>query len=311
MGEVNGQKVGFEPFTGERLDTLTPADAAKAGNAPYIIQKFGYSATATKTLSMTFDDGPDPKITPELLNVLSANKAPATFFVTGKNAAQYPEIVARMVREGHAVGLHTVTHPDMASEPGWRQHIEIVATDRVIRSITGQQSGFWRMPFLGDDERSHQESIDALLRAQQMGYTHASQDFDTRDWEIEAKPSGRVADIPMPNLKSGKNITLLMHDAGGSNRQWTIEYVKKLIPYARAHGYTFHTMPSQASGGCHSLAKKTRQQASRLSFARSRWDTRSRRRTSTPLTGMSRPSPVVALLTSPCRTWTAPRTSRS
>jgi hypothetical protein len=56
---VDGQKVGFEPFTGARLVTLRGADAAAAGSARYVIQQFGYSATATRTISMTFDDGPD------------------------------------------------------------------------------------------------------------------------------------------------------------------------------------------------------------------------------------------------------------
>jgi peptidoglycan-N-acetylglucosamine deacetylase len=240
---VHGQKVGFEPFTGERLVTLSGADAVNAGGARYVIQKFGYSATATKTISMTFDDGPDPKVTPALLNVLSANKTPATFFVIGKSAAQFPEIVARMVREGHAVGDHTLTHPDIASEPTWREHVELVATGRVLRAITGQQAGFWRMPYLGHDEKSQQETIDGLLRAQRLGYTLANYDFDTFDWDTEAKARGRMTDIPLPNLSSGKNITMLMHDAGGPNRMWTVGYVKKLIPYAKAHGYTFQTMP--------------------------------------------------------------------
>ena len=241
--EVNGQKVGFEPFTGERLVTLTGADAARAGSARYVIQKFGYSATAHKTISMTFDDGPDPIVTPALLNVLSANKTPATFFVIGQSAAKYPAIVARMVREGFAVGDHTLTHPDIASEPAWREQVELVATGRALRAITGQQAGFWRMPYQGADEQSQQQTIDGLLRAQRLGYTLANYDLDTDDWLIEAKPGGRMADIPLPNLSGGGNITMLMHDAGGSNRMWTVEYVKKLIPYAKAHGYTFQTMP--------------------------------------------------------------------
>ena len=240
---VDGQKVGFEPFTGQRLVTLTGADAVKAGGSRYVIQEFGYSATATRTISMTFDDGPDPVVTPALLNVLSANKTPATFFVVGKNAAKYPEIVARMVREGHAVGVHTLTHPDFTSEPAWRQQVELVATSRVLRAVTGQQAGFWRMPYLGNDELSQQQTIEGLLRAQRLGYVLSNYDLDTRDWEIEARPLGSTAEIPMPDLSRGQNITMLMHDAGGPNRMWTVEYVKKLIPYAKAHGYTFQTMP--------------------------------------------------------------------
>jgi peptidoglycan-N-acetylglucosamine deacetylase len=242
--EVDGLKVGFEPFTGERAVSWTGVDAASVGGAPYVIQRFGYSATATKTISMTFDDGPDSKITPELLNVLSANRTPATFFVTGQNAAAHPEIVDRMVREGHAVGVHTLTHPDVANEPAWREHVELVATSRVLRAITGQQAGYWRIPYDGgDDDESQQAGIDGILRAQRAGYLLASHDFNTDDWQHDADPLGNVDDIPMPDLDSGVNYTMLMHDAGGPNRTRTVEYVKKLIPYAKAHGYTFQTMP--------------------------------------------------------------------
>jgi biofilm PGA synthesis N-glycosyltransferase PgaC len=240
---VAGQKVGFEPFTGQQLTTLTGTDAVKAGNAPYVIQNFGYSSTARKTISITFDDGPDPKATPALLDVLSASKTPATFFVLGKNVAKYPEIVARMVREGHAVGTHTLTHPDIAEAPSWRAHLEMDASGRVLRAVAGQDTAYWRMPFLGEDERSLQENIDGLLRAQRLGYIMASQDFDTRDWEVEEIPGASAAKIPLPDLTGDKNITMLMHDAGGANRQWTVDYVEKLIPYAKAHGYTFQTMP--------------------------------------------------------------------
>ena len=85
-----------------------------------MIQRFGYSATATKTISLTFDDGPDPKYTPELLDVLAKAHAPATFFVTGQMIARYPSIIAREAREGHAVANHSLTDVDISAAPGWR-----------------------------------------------------------------------------------------------------------------------------------------------------------------------------------------------
>jgi peptidoglycan-N-acetylglucosamine deacetylase len=254
--QVGTSKVGFEPFTGKGVGRLTRAEAAASGNARYVIQKYGYSATATRTLSMTFDDGPDPRVTPALLDVLSANKVPATFFVVGKYGAAHPAIVNRMVREGHAVGGHTLTHTDIAEDPTWRHHIEMVATSRVLRSVAGQQAGYWRMPYEGGDTASLQATVDGILRAQRMGYTFASHDFDTKDWHHDANPLGRVEDIPLPNLDSGRNITMLLHDSGGPNRMRTVEYVKKLIPYAKAHGYTFQTMPQvqpQLASGIHPI----------------------------------------------------------
>ena len=88
-GVVNG----YDPFTRRLETTFSTAQAQHIGDQGYAIQRFGYSATATKTMSLTFDDGPDPRWTPELLNVLSANKVPATFFATGTMIARHPEII--------------------------------------------------------------------------------------------------------------------------------------------------------------------------------------------------------------------------
>lgn len=232
-----------EPFTGADLGVLAPKDAAHAGDAPYAIEHYGYSAAAHKTIALTFDDGPSSPVTPQLLDVLGRAKVPATFFLVGQNVAAHPDVVARLSREGHAVGVHTMTHPDIAHLPDWEEQAELVATERTLRAITGRAATFWRMPYDGEDAEFQQDTIDGLLRAQRLGYTIASYDFDTKDWEHDANPTGKVTDIPLPDLRSGKNITMLLHDAGGPNRERTVEYVKRLIPVARAAGYTFQTMP--------------------------------------------------------------------
>jgi biofilm PGA synthesis N-glycosyltransferase PgaC len=238
---TDGQLVGYDPFTQARATTLTPAEASQAGTSQYVIQRFGYSATATRTMSLTFDDGPDPKYTPELLDVLSKVHVPATFFVTGKMIARYPEIIARESREGHAVGNHSLTHIDVSQAPGWRARAELTVTDREIRAVTHKEVAYFRLPYEGDDEATTQASIDGILRAQRWGYMVVSHDFDTEDWAYTAHPS--QGNIPLPPLH-GQNITVLMHDGGGSGRQMTVDYVKnKLIPYAKAQGYKFVTMP--------------------------------------------------------------------
>jgi len=237
---------GLDPFTGSRVGLLPGADASKArqaiadGKPPYVIQRFGYSATARRTLSLTFDDGPDPVYTPKLLNVLARNHVPATFFVTGQMAAKNPQLVSREIREGHAVGNHSLTHVDVSTAPGWRTREELVVTDHVLRAITGHYSSYFRLPYEGNDEESTQETLNGLLRAQQWGYLVVSHDFDTEDWEYALHPHG--PNIPLPPL-DGRNLTVLMHDGGGSGRQATIDYVARLIPAARQAGYVFQTMP--------------------------------------------------------------------
>lgn len=237
----NGRAI--DPFTDEELAWLTPGELRHIGAAEYAIYKYGYAHGVRKTLSLTFDDGPDGKITPQLLDLLAREKVPATFFVVGRFVVQNDEILRRMVREGHAVGVHTLSHPDMAHEPDWREQLELVGSERVLRHVTGQEAGYWRAPFNSAADVDKQKAIDGVLRSQRLGYAHASYDFDTLDWLHDARPDETAADIPMPDLTQGDNITVLLHDGGGNNRERTVEYTAMLIKRAKAAGYTFHTMP--------------------------------------------------------------------
>ncbi|MDO5711870.1 MAG: glycosyltransferase [Micrococcales bacterium] len=241
-----GGALGLDPFTGATLATLSREDRAQIGTAGYVIQRYGYGPGINRTISLTFDDGPEPQVTPRLLDVLAREHVPATFFVVGRNVVQDPDLVQRMIREGHTVGGHTMTHPDLAHEPSWREHAELVATDRVLRHVTGRSASLYRLPYTSPETAVAQESIEPLLQAQRLGFVHASYDFDTLDWLHDSDPTGTAADIPLPDLSTGANVTMLLHDAGGPNRLRTVQYVERLVTYARAHGYTFTTMP-QAS----------------------------------------------------------------
>lgn len=234
-----GQVHGYDPFTRKLHATFTLAEVARIGTSKYAIERFGYSAAAKKTISLTFDDGPDLRWTPALLDLLAANKVPATFFATGTNIARQPEIFAREVREGHAVANHSLTHTDMSEAQSWRARLELTVTDHVIRAVTGREVAYFRLPYEGNDEESTQHTIDGILRSQRFGYLVTSHDFDTDDWAYAANP--RQGAIPLPPLK-GQNVTMLLHDGGGHGRQLTVDYVRKLIPYAKARGYTFQTM---------------------------------------------------------------------
>ena len=233
--------VGKDPFRGTELAVLTSDETDAAGTAPYVIQRYGYGPETRRTISLTFDDGPHPRYTPGLLDALSAARAPATFFVTGSNAAKHPEIMSRITREGHAVANHTLTHVDVTQSSSWRAEKELVLTDRALRALTDYATPSFRLPYSGDDPESMQETVDGILRAQQLGYVVSSHDFDTLDWERAVDPVNDA--IPLPPL-DGRNVTVLMHDGGGAGREKTIAYVEnQLIPAAKAAGYTFVTMP--------------------------------------------------------------------
>ena len=240
LARTEGEVVGKDPFRGTELTVLTSDEVEAAGAAPYVIQRYGYGPDAERTISLTFDDGPDARNTPQLLDVLSAAQAPATFFVTGSNAANYADIMSRMTREGHVVANHTLTHEDITASSPWRAKMELILTDHALRALTDYATPSFRLPYSSDDPESQQKTVDGILRAQQWGYLVSSHDFDTLDWEYTAGPAKGA--IPLPPL-DGRNITILMHDAGG-NRAQTISYVRdELIPAAKAAGYVFQTMP--------------------------------------------------------------------
>lgn len=246
---LTGSGSAQNPTTGERIE-LSTAEIQAAGNADLVIQRYGYAPDVTRTISLTFDDGPHPIYTPRLLDVLSAEGVHATFFVMGSMAAKYPEIVERIVREGHSIGNHTLTHADLNTAAPLRARTELLLTDRIVRSISGADPSWFRLPYVGDDDAGARRNTVAILRAQRLGYEVTGLDFDTADWRY-ANSGGGAADVarmPLPVL-DGRNLTVLMHDAGADDREATIEYVRsRLIPAARSAGYTFTTM-GQANPG--------------------------------------------------------------
>jgi cellulose synthase/poly-beta-1,6-N-acetylglucosamine synthase-like glycosyltransferase/peptidoglycan/xylan/chitin deacetylase (PgdA/CDA1 family) len=230
--------VAVDPLSGRALREVHGPEAADLGTARYALDRYGYSTAAHKTISLTFDDGPDPTWTPRILDLLARHRVQSTFFVTGSAAVRHPEIMVRLRHEGHAVGNHTFTHPHLTPE---RAKQELVLTDRIIRATTGVGTSLFRLPYDGDIGKVTKSGINTVLAVQQLGYTISLSDFDTRDWlygDAETRPPTA---IPFPPTGQD-NLTILLHDGGG-NRAATLAYVERLIPWARAHGYTFHSLP--------------------------------------------------------------------
>ena len=122
-----GQVSGLDPSTKAEVVSFTPADRQQIGSSAYVIQRFGYSDTAQRTISLTFDDGPDLKWTPELLDLLSAENVPATFFATGTMVARNPEhLPAR--GSGGACGSQSLPYPRRR-----QHHPELAGATRVDR----------------------------------------------------------------------------------------------------------------------------------------------------------------------------------
>ena len=104
-------------------------------------------------VAITFDDGPDPRWTPKILDILKAANVKATFFVVGVNAERYPALVRRIVNEGHEIGNHTYYHPNLAL--CWPEHVrlELNATQLLLETITGRATTLFRPPYAADTGR--------------------------------------------------------------------------------------------------------------------------------------------------------------
>ena len=147
-------------------------------------------------VAITFDDGPDPRWTPKVLDILKAANVKATFFVVGVNAERYPALVRRIVDEGHEIGNHTYYHPNLAL--CWPEHIrlELNATQLLIETITGRATTLFRPPYASDTGPTGLSELAPLKIAEDLNYLVVLENIDPQDW---AKPG---ADIILRGLNN-------------------------------------------------------------------------------------------------------------
>jgi cellulose synthase/poly-beta-1,6-N-acetylglucosamine synthase-like glycosyltransferase/peptidoglycan/xylan/chitin deacetylase (PgdA/CDA1 family) len=231
------RKLEMDPDTGlisgELYDVLPTS---------YVVQRYGWHPG---WVALTFDDGPDGRWTPQILDILKAKHAQATFFVIGKNMSREPGLVAREVREGHDVGGHTWTHPNIGETPTAQTLVELNATQRLFETITGRSQRLFRPPYFGDAEPSTPREVAPLLAAQQQGYLSVGRRIDPDDWK---KPDpDHIVDTTIARLQdtTRPGQIVLLHDSGG-DRSRTVEALPRLIDEIRAHGYKLVTVAQLA-----------------------------------------------------------------
>lgn len=235
--------VAAEPTTGARkfeVDAATgDIDDENYTKLPttYVIKQYG---GAPKKIALTFDDGPDPEWTPQILNVLKDEHVPATFFVIGANAESNPGLIQRMIAEGHEVGSHTFTHPNLSVTSDEATVLELNATQRLFQALTGRSLRLFRPPYLGDSEPTDYEEIVPVKIAQDMGYLTVGLHVDPLDWTRPGRQKiidETIRQVHESTADMPRNIVLL-HDAGG-DREETVEALPEIIDRLRAEGYEF------------------------------------------------------------------------
>ncbi|WP_028403174.1 glycosyltransferase [Ectobacillus panaciterrae] len=205
--------------------------------ASYQVQRYGQPKG--KQVVLTFDDGPDPNYTPKILDILNKYKIKADFFVVGENAQLNTSIIKRIYDEGHEIGNHTFTHPNIADTSPLRTKVELNTTQRLIQEITGHSTVLFRPPYEADAEPYLPNEILPILRAQDMNYTMVGEKVDPEDW---ARPStNELVKRVLRSIYNGEGHVILLHDAGG-NRAHTVEALPIIIKDLKKHGYSFVTI---------------------------------------------------------------------
>ena len=184
---------------------------------------------STNTLYLTFDDGPDPEHTPGVLDLLREHDALATFFVIGQQAKQHPELVRRIVAEGHALGSHSWCHQGFGSRSLMRQLGEIRRTDRLLQDFDGRQGHDFRPP-------SGQLPLSLLLALVRMRTRVAYWSYDSMDYR-RLGANWMLALFDRAPLRSGD--VLLLHDDADDVRQM----LAVALPRWKAQGWRFEALP--------------------------------------------------------------------
>ena len=205
----------------------------------YTVQYYGYHPNE---VALSFDDGPDPKWTPKILDILKKYDVKGTFMMIGAEAQENIGLMQRVQREGHEIGNHTYFHPDISEISVNQLDLEVKLTERLFASKLGVQPLYFRPPYDIDEEPDTDDQAAPVVRIQQLGLTIVGNKIDTHDWEPIRKSPAEMTKIVLDQLDNMKvkpqfrGSIILLHDGGG-DRAATIAALPMLIEALRNHGY--------------------------------------------------------------------------
>lgn len=203
--------------------------------AEFYGRTFSQVKTNQKLVALTFDDGPNPPYTGQILDILREEKVPATFFVIGRNAEKYPDLVRRIVAEGNQLGNHTYDHVDLLKADRETIAEEVDRTNAVLRKITGAPAHVVRPP------HGFRDSVVLEVMAER-GLKVVEWSVMSRDWTNPGVDT--IVKRTVDNVKSGS--VILLHDgdgvAGKAPRAQTVAATKRIIRALLAKGYKFVTV---------------------------------------------------------------------
>ncbi|PWV90955.1 peptidoglycan/xylan/chitin deacetylase (PgdA/CDA1 family) [Paenibacillus cellulosilyticus] len=190
------------------------------------------AATKQNVIAFTFDDGPDPIYTPQILSLFREVGGHATFYMIGSQVEANPDIARMVLAEGHELGNHTYTHPNLTERSTEEIISELKHTDQIIKQETGAVVRTFRPPYL-----AHNEDVDKTI-AEHFGYPSiGAMNLNSNDWSDPGVE--HIVTESQDHLCAGNII--IFHD-GGSDRSQTVEAVRQLIHMATVRGYQLVTV---------------------------------------------------------------------
>jgi cellulose synthase/poly-beta-1,6-N-acetylglucosamine synthase-like glycosyltransferase/peptidoglycan/xylan/chitin deacetylase (PgdA/CDA1 family) len=214
------------------------ASAPLKGSEPLLAARGGrlYSPEPSpgRQIALTFDDGPDPRWTPQVVSVLRQYRIPGTFFMVGSQAARHPDVVRLVEASGGEIADHTFTHTALSNGPVWERRAQIEFTEAVLLGITGHYPRFIRPPYSATPDAVTPTDERDLAELAGRRYLIALADYDSEDW-MRPGVSKIVANA---TPRAGRGGIIMFHDGGG-NRYETVAALRILIPRLRSAGYRF------------------------------------------------------------------------
>jgi len=182
-----------------------------------------------KEVALTFDDGPDPKNTPQILDILKENDIKATFFLVGQQVKEYPEITARIKDEGHQLANHSYSHRNFSQfKDDYIVNNEIYLTSMIIEIITGYYPKILRPPY-GEINNS------TVKKLKQKNWKIVNWSIDTHDWFLDSEQIIEI--IKDEHHKGG---IVLMHST--ERNETTVKILPEIIEILKKAGYEFRTI---------------------------------------------------------------------
>lgn len=234
-------------FVPTQIPTLKPTTSPtnRSVHAPVLSYPLLNGNTHLREIALTFDDGPNPYYTPQILAILRKYEMKATFFDIGYLVADYPNIVRQEYNEGNLVASHSWSHPVMTLLSAQAIVTQLTSTSRAIQDAIGVRPTFFRPPYGAINST-------VLANARYLGFTTVLWDGTAEDWSLPG-----VSLIVSKTLQYARNgAILLLHDGGG-NRAQTVAALPIIIASLKSRGYQFVTIQQLVDDLVMPLAQNT------------------------------------------------------